>query len=145
MSVNDELRADLFDDGENLSANAVALVLTDRLVTYAKDLDLKRDQFLREVRARLEALKPVYEDRTLLKPPTEQAFERYKRLVDSRLRRTQVHYGTLSILLTVIADVIMKRGMPVDLTLAMIKSSWDGTPIITAAPSIPDKRTLNGN
>lgn len=149
MNRDEDFRQDLFEMGENFPPGAHGLVLADALVEAAKHLGMKRSAFFSEVTPRLEKLEPSFEDRTLLEPPTTQAFERYKRLVIARERRysPQPTYGTISVLLAGLSDVILKRGLPVDLAHGMLVSWWDGIPLVTVAPSKPSKRdrNLNGN
>lgn len=148
MNRNEELRFDLFDIGENFPPGAPAMVLAESLVEIAKALNIRRGDFLKDVRSRLESLNQTFEDRTLLKPPTDQEYERCRRLVVHRIRRFSPGptLDLLNVLLASLTDVVLKRGLPVDLAMGMLTSSWDGVPLVTHPPErTPRKRDLNGN
>lgn len=147
VNRNEDLRRDLFDIGENFQPGAHALVLAEILVETAEFLNISRADFVRGVQPRLEALQPTFEDRMLLKPPSEQEYERCLRLISQRLRRfaPNVTIELLNVLFASLSDVVMRRGLPHDLALGMLLSAWDGTPLITVGSERVSKRELNGN
>ena len=146
MRQHDELRQDLFDMGENFAPGAHGIVLATALVVAAEELNIPRDEFIAETRPRLESLQPMFEDRTLLRPPPAQDVERYKRLVMQRVRRfsTTSSITLVNVFFASLTDVVMKRGLPSDLVVGMLISLWDGTPLVTVGPELPAEGDLNG-
>ena len=147
MDRNEELREDLFRLGEPFPAGAHGLILAEFIVQTGQALNINPNKFLSDVSNRFNKLSPMFEDMTLLEPPSEQETERYRRLAKDRIRRFTPGptLDSLNVLLASLSDVVMRRGLPPSLALNMLVSIWTGTPLKTnISMKLPRKKDLNG-